>query len=58
MKLSVFFNIGLNKNGALNKDEIIEKVLNERYVKPNTIMVNLQNPKHFKKDSKGRYLIA
>ncbi len=48
----------LDKHGPLNKDEIIEKVLNERYVKPNTIMVNLQNPKHFKKDSKGRYLVA
>ncbi|MFC1720909.1 sigma factor-like helix-turn-helix DNA-binding protein [Patescibacteria group bacterium] len=48
----------LDKNGPLNKDEIIEKVLNERYVKPNTIMVNLQNPKHFQKDSKGRYMMV
>lgn len=45
----------LEKNGPLTKDEIIEKVLKERYVKENTIMVNLQNPKYFEKDSKGRY---
>jgi hypothetical protein len=45
----------LEKNGPLTKDEIMEKVLKERYVKENTIMVNLQNPKYFKKDQKGRY---
>ncbi len=48
----------INKNGPLTKDEIIEKVLKERYVKENTILVNLQNPKFFKKDVKGRYDIA
>jgi hypothetical protein len=35
--------------------EIIEKVLKERYVKENTILVNLQNPKFFKKDKEGKY---
>ncbi|MES3031577.1 MAG: sigma factor-like helix-turn-helix DNA-binding protein [Patescibacteria group bacterium] len=45
----------LEKNGPLTKDEIIEKVLKERYVKENTIMVNLQNQKFFKKDKEGRY---
>lgn len=48
----------LRKNGPLTKEEIIEKVLKERYVKENTIIVNLQNPKFFKKDSKGRYTLA
>lgn len=48
----------IKKHGALTKDEIIDKVLKERYVKENTIMVNLQNPKYFSKDSKGRYSIA
>lgn len=43
------------KEGPLPKDEIIEKVLKERYVKENTIMVNLQNSKYFKKDKEGRY---
>lgn len=48
----------LKKHGPLTKDEIIDKVLKERYVKENTILVNLQNPKFFKKDAKGRYTPA
>ncbi len=48
----------LEKNGPLTKDEIIEKVLKERYVKENTIVVNLQNPKFFKKDKEGKYHIS
>lgn len=46
----------LEKHGPLSKDEIISKVMKERYVKENTIMVNLQNSKHFKKDSAGKYV--
>lgn len=46
----------LEKNGPLNKEEVIDKVLKERYVKENTIFVNLQNPKLFKRDSDGKYL--
>ena len=45
----------LDKNGPLTKEEIIQKVLKERYVKENTILVNLQNSKIFKKDKEGRY---
>ncbi len=48
----------LEKNGPLTKDEIIDKVLKERYVKENTIIVNLQNPKFFKKDKEGKYHIS
>lgn len=48
----------IEKEGPLTKEEITKKVLKERYVKENTIMVNLQNPKYFKKDSSGRYNIA
>ncbi len=48
----------LEKNGPLTKDEIIDKVLKERYVKENTILVNLQNAKHFKKDKQGRYSLS
>lgn len=47
----------IKKNGPLTKEEIIEKVLKERYVKPNTILVNIQNPKYFKKDKVGKYSI-
>lgn len=45
----------LEKHGPLTRKEIIEKVLKERYVKENTILVNLQNPKYFKKDKEGKY---
>ncbi|NQV88221.1 MAG: hypothetical protein HQ402_01520 [Parcubacteria group bacterium] len=45
----------IEKEGPLTKEKIIEKVLKERYVKENTIMVNLQNPKYFKKDKVGKY---
>lgn len=48
----------LEKDGPLSKDKIIEKVLKERYVKENTIMVNLQNSKFFKKDKEGKYSVA
>lgn len=48
----------LDKHGPLSKQEIIDKVLKERYVKENTIIVNLQNPRYFKKDSDGRYHIV
>lgn len=48
----------LEKGGPLTKDEIVKRVLKERYVKENTIMVNLQNPKFFKKLKDGTYTIA
>ncbi len=48
----------IEKNGPMTKDEIIKKVLKERYVKENTIMVNLQNPKYFKKSKEGKYSVA
>jgi DNA-directed RNA polymerase delta subunit len=45
----------IDKNGPLTKDKIIEKVMKERYVKENTILVNLQNPKFFRRDKEGKY---
>ncbi|MEK7607676.1 MAG: sigma factor-like helix-turn-helix DNA-binding protein [Patescibacteria group bacterium] len=48
----------LEKHGPLGKKEIIDKVLKERYVKENTILVNLQNPKYFKKDKDGKYSVV
>jgi len=48
----------IDKNGPLTKEEILDKVLKERYVKENTILVNLQNNKHFKKDAAGKYATA
>ncbi len=48
----------LKKSGPLTKEEILSKVKKERYVKDNTILVNLQNSKFFKKDKQGRYALA
>ncbi|MEI6190789.1 MAG: sigma factor-like helix-turn-helix DNA-binding protein [bacterium] len=48
----------IEKNGPLTKAEVIQKVLKERYVKENTIVINLQNPKYFKKNKEGKYEIV
>lgn len=48
----------LEKHGPLTKEEVVDKVLKERYVKENTILVNLQNLKFFKKDKDGRYSLV
>ena len=48
----------LEKSGPLTKQDIVDKVMKERYVKENTILVNLQNAKYFKKDKDGKYSIA
>lgn len=48
----------LRKYGPLTRDEIIDKVKKERYVKDNTILVNLQDARRFKKGSDGRYLLV
>lgn len=48
----------LKKEGPMNKEEVVERVLRERFLKKNTILVNLQNPKYFKKLSDGRYAVV
>lgn len=48
----------LKKHGPLTRDEIIDKVRKERYVKDNTIIVNLQDTNIFKKLPNGAYAIA
>lgn len=48
----------IEKNGPLTKAEVIQKVMKERYVKENTIIINLQNPKYFKKNKDGKYEVV
>ncbi len=48
----------LEKEGPLSRNEIIDKVRKERYVKDNTIIVNLQDSALFKKLPDGRYALA
>lgn len=48
----------LKAHGPLSREEIVEKVLKERHVKENTILVNLQNQKFFKKGKDGKYSLV
>jgi len=48
----------LVKEGPLTREEIIEKVLKERHVKENTVLVNLQNSKLFQKTPDNKYTLA
>ena len=48
----------LEKEGPMTKEQIIERVLKERYVKENTVIVNLQDRTCFKKDDGGYYCLA
>jgi hypothetical protein len=48
----------LKKEGPLSKKDIIDRVLKERYVKENTVFVNLQDTKLFKKTKDGKYALA
>ena len=45
----------LKLSGPLSKEEVVEKVMKERFLKKNTILVNLQNAKYFKKNKQGLY---
>ncbi len=45
----------LKKNGPMSKEDIVDQVMKERYLKKNTILVNLQNSKYFKKNKSGLY---
>lgn len=45
-------------HGPLTREEIIDKVRKERYVKDNTIIVNLQDASLFKKLTDGNYILV
>lgn len=45
----------LKKEGAMTKDDLVQAVLTERFVKPSTIVLNLNS---FKKDSNNKYTLA
>lgn len=47
----------LNEYGPLTREEIIDKVRKERYVKDNTIVVNLQDTNIFKRLPNGAYTV-
>ncbi len=47
----------LRRQGPLTRDEVIDAVRKERYVKDNTIFINLQDAARFGRDTEGRYFI-
>ncbi len=48
----------LKEEGPMTKDQVVERVMKERYFKKNTILINLVNLKYFKKNQKGLYTVA
>jgi len=48
----------LTANGPMTKEEVVNAVLKERFLKRNTILVNLQNSKYFKKLPDGKYIVV
>ncbi len=48
----------LRKFGPLSRDQVLEEVKKVRYVKDNTILVNLNDPKYFKRAKNGTYALA
>lgn len=45
----------LKKHGPLKANDVVKFVLKERIFKENTVLINLQNRKHFKRLDDGRY---
>lgn len=46
-----------NGKGPLSKEEILNKVLEQRMVKENTVFLNLNNKKYFSRTPQGKYQI-
>ena len=47
----------LMNEGPCTEEQVLEKVLRKRRVKPNTVLVNLRS-KYFTKNSGGKYQLA
>lgn len=47
----------IDSGRSLTKDEIMEKVLEKRTVKQNTVLLNLQDKQKFEKTSEGKYTV-
>jgi len=47
----------LRDRGPLTRDQVIEQVMKERQVKHNTIIVNLQNTRHFQRLPEGKFTL-
>ncbi len=48
----------LKEKGPLTAEQVIEEVLKRRFVRENTILVNLQNSRHFTRDENNRFHVV
>jgi hypothetical protein len=48
----------IKKQGPLTREQVLEEVRKVRYVKDNTVLVNLNDPKHFKRSKEGKYALV
>lgn len=48
----------LQKTGPLSREDLLKEVKKERYVKDNTILVNLNDTRYFKRLPDGRFLVV
>lgn len=46
------------KGAPLDRDQILSLIKERRFVKPNTVFLNLQNKKYFVRQSSGKYYLA
>ncbi len=53
----IIFKILKEAKKPLSREEIVKKVLSQRLVKENTILLNLQNKKYFIRNKEGKYTI-
>ena len=51
----VIFKVLKESDKPLTRKEVLDKVLSQRIVKENTILLNLSNKKYFSKDNQGKY---
>lgn len=48
----------LRKRGPMSREKVMDEVRKVRYVKDNTILVNLNDSRHFKRNKNGTYAVA
>jgi len=51
----VILSIFQTENKPLTKDEILARVMKQRLIKENTVLMNLSNKKYFTRDNEGKY---
>jgi len=53
----LIFKILKESNKPLTRDEILEKILKQRQIKPTTVLVNLYDKRYFQRDNQGGYYL-